>query len=156
MKKGNLHPLLFAFFSFLLLFHLMLFWHAKDNALKGSADFSIFYTAAKMIQRGQGAQLYDIAAQGRLESVLYPKVTARGGTLIYDHPPFEALLFLPLAFISYSAAYITWLVVNIILLLLIVRALLPYMTEIKAAWAPLYDLRPVRLQCPGRSQRRLL
>jgi hypothetical protein len=137
MKNRNLHPLLFAFFSFLLLFHLMLFWRAKDDALKGSADFSIFYTAAKMIQHGQGAQLYDIAAQGRMESVLYPKVTTRGGTLIYDHPPFEALLYLPLAYVSYATAYIIWLVISVLLLLLAVRLLSPYMTEIKAAWAPL-------------------
>ncbi|HXH48500.1 MAG TPA: glycosyltransferase family 87 protein [Terriglobia bacterium] len=137
MKNRNLHPLLFAFFSFLLLFHLMLFWLAKDDALKGSADFSIFYTAAKMIQHGQGAQLYDIAAQGRMESALYPKVTTRGGTLIYDHPPFEALLYLPLAYVSYATAYIIWLVISILLLLLAVRLLSPCMTEIKAAWAPL-------------------
>ena len=89
MKKRNLHPFLFAFFSFLLLFHLMLFWHAKDDALKGSADFSAFYSAVRMVRSGQGPQLYDIAAQGRMQSVLYPKVTTRSGTLIYDHPPFH-------------------------------------------------------------------
>lgn len=137
MKKRNIRSFLFAFFSFPLVFHLMLFWHAKNDALRGSADFSIFYTAAKMIQDGQGAQLYNVAAQGRMESVLYPKVTARGGTLIYDHPPFEALLCLPLAYFSYPTAYIIWLVINVLLLLLAVHLLLRYMREIRAVWAPL-------------------
>lgn len=137
MKKGNLHPLLFAFFSFLLLFHLMLFWHAKHDALKGSADFSAFYSAVRMVRSGQGPQLFDIAAQGRMQSALYPNLTTRSGTLIYDHPPFEALLYLPLAFVSYATAYIVWLVFSTMVLLFTLRLLWPYMAELKAIWAPL-------------------
>jgi Glycosyltransferase family 87 len=137
MKKRNLHPFLFAFFSFLLLFHLMLFWHAKADALKGSADFSAFYAAVRMVRSGQGSHLYDIAAQGRMQSMLYPKVTTRSGTLIYDHPPFEALLYLPLAYVSYQTAYIIWIVFSLLVLLLTVRLLWPYMAELRASWAPL-------------------
>ena len=137
MNKRNLHPFLFAFFSFLLLFHLMLFWHAKDDALKGSADFSAFYAAVRMVRSGQGPQLYDIAAQGRMQSVLYRKVTTRSGTLIYDHPPFEALLYLPLAYVSYAKAYVIWVVFSVLVLLLTVRLLWPYMAELKTYWAPL-------------------
>ena len=136
MKKRNLHPFLFAFFSVLLLFHFMLFWRAKDDALKGSADFSAFYSAVKMVQQGEGAQLYDIAAQGRVQSALYPKVTTRSGTLIYDHPPFEALLYLPLAYVSYPAAYLIWVAFSLIILLLTVLLLWPYMAELKAVWTP--------------------
>jgi alpha-1,2-mannosyltransferase len=137
MKKRNLHPFLFAFFSFLLLFHFMLFWHGKNDALKGSADFSAFYSAVKMVQQGRGAQLYDIAAQGRSQSELFPDIPTRTGTLIYLHPPFEALLYLPLAYVSYPAAYAIWVIVNILLLLLTVALLSPYMKELKAAWKPL-------------------
>lgn len=137
MKKRNLRPFLFAFFAFLLLFHLMLFWHAKDDALKGSADFSAFYAAVKMVQSGQGSQLYDIAAQGRTQSRLYPNVTTRSGTLIYDHPPFEALLYLPLAYVSYPVAYVIWGIFNTLVLLLTMVVLWPYMAELKALWNPL-------------------
>ncbi len=137
MKRRNLHPILFAFFSFLLLFHFMLFWHAKGDALQGSADFSAFYSAVKMVQSGQGSQLYDLSAQGGMQSALYPKVTTRSGTLIYDHPPFEALLYLPLAYVSYAAAYVIWIVFSILALLLTVRLLWPYMAELRAFWAPL-------------------
>jgi hypothetical protein len=137
MKKRNLHPFLFAFFSFLLVLHFMLFWHAKDDALKGSADFSAFYSAVRMVQQGQGSRLYDIGAQGRMQSALYPKVTTRSGTLIYDHPPFEALLYLPLAYVSYQAAYIIWDILNILLLLLTMALLWRYMAQLKTLWAPL-------------------
>ena len=137
MKKRNLHPLLFAFFSFLLLFHFMLFWHAAGDALKGSADFSAFYGAVKMVQSGQGAQLYDIAAQGQVQTALYPKVTTRSGTLIYDHPPFEVLLYLPLAYVSYPVAYLIWVVFSMMILLLTVLLLWPYMAELKTVWTPL-------------------
>jgi Glycosyltransferase family 87 len=140
MKKRNLHPFLFAFFSFLLLFHLMLFWRAKDDALKGSADFSAFYAAVRMVRSGQGSQLYDIAAQGRMQSMLYPKVTTRSGTLIYDHPTFEVLLYLPLAYVSYATAYVIWVVFSILVLLLTVRLLWPYMAELQAFWTPLPPL----------------
>ncbi|HEX5412461.1 MAG TPA: glycosyltransferase family 87 protein [Terriglobia bacterium] len=137
MKKGNLHPFLFAFFAFLLLFHLMLFWRAKNDALKGSADFSAFYSAVRMVRSGQGPQLFDITAQGQMQSVLYPNVTTRNGTLIYDHPPFEALLYLPLAYVSYATAYIIWLVFSILVLSLTLCLLWPYMAELKTVWAPL-------------------
>ncbi len=137
MKRRNLHPILFAFFSFLLVFHCMLFWHARNDALKGSADFSAFYAAVKMVQSGQGSQLYDIAAQGQMQSGLYPKVTTRSGTLIYDHPPFEALLYLPLAYVSYQAAYVIWGAFNLLLLMFVMVLLWPYMTELKSLWSPL-------------------
>ena len=137
MNRRNLHPFLFAFFSFLLLFHGLLFWRAQADALKGSADFSAFYAAVRMVRSGQGSQLYNIAAQGRMQLVLYPKVTTRSGTLIYDHPPFEALLYLPLAYFSYPAAYLIWGTFNLLLLLLTMGLLWPYMTELKNLWAPL-------------------
>jgi hypothetical protein len=137
MNKRNLQPFLFALFAFLLIFHFMLFWHAKDNALKGSADFSGYYAAVRMVRQGQGSQLYDIAAQGRMQSLLFPKVTTRNGTLVYEHPPFETLLYLPLAYVSYPAAYFIWGAVNLLLLLLTAVLLWPYMTELKNLWAPL-------------------
>ena len=137
MKKRNLHPFLFAIFSFLVLFHFMLFWHAAGDALKGSADFSAFYGAVKMVQSGRGAQLYDIAAQGQVQSALYPNVTTRSATLIYDHPPFEVLLYLPLGYVSYPAAYIIWVVFSLVILLLAVLLLWAYMAELETVWKPL-------------------
>lgn len=137
MNRRNIQPFLFAFFSFLLVLHVMFFWHAKDSALNGGADLSSFYCAVKMVQSGQGSQLYNIAAQGRFQSKLFPNVTTRSGTLIFLHPPFEALLYLPLAYFSYPAAYAICAIVNILLLLLTVALLSPYMKELEALWRPL-------------------
>jgi hypothetical protein len=137
MERRNLQPFLFALFAFLLIFHFLLFWHAKNNALKGSADFSGYYAAVRMVRLGQGSQLYNIAAQGRMQSLLFPKVTTRNGTLVYEHPPFETLLFLPLAYFSYPAAYYIWGAFNLLLLLLTAVLLWPYLTELKNLWAPL-------------------
>lgn len=137
MNKKNLHPLLFAFFAFLLLFGMFLFWHAKDDALRGSADLSSFYAAVRMVRDGQGSQLYNIQAQGRAQSELFPNIPTRRGTLLFLHPPFEALLYLPLAYVSYPAAYAIWAGINILILLLTVGLLSPYMKELKAVWTPL-------------------
>ena len=136
MTKKNLHPILFAFFAFLLLFHAMLFWRAKDNALNGGADFSSFYAAVKMIHEGQGSHLYNIAAQGHYQSSLFPNVATRSGTLLFLHPPFEALPYIPLAYLSYPAAYFVCLIMNVLLLLVTVAVLSPYMAELKALWKP--------------------
>ena len=137
MQKRNLRSILFACFSFLLLSHLLLFWHAKDDAIRGLADFSTFYSAARMVQIGLGHQLYDAATQKHVQSMLYPKATARNGLLPYIHPPFEALLYLPLARIPYPAAYSAWALVNLLLLFLTARLVSPYLPELKAVWSPL-------------------
>lgn len=137
MDRKNLQTFLFAFFSFLLVLQVIFFWQAKDAALKGGADLSSFYSAVRMVRSGQGSQLYDIAAQGRSQAELFPDLTTRSGTLIFLHPPFEALLYLPLAYVSYPVAYAIWAAVNILLMLLTVALLLPYMKELKSLWRPL-------------------
>lgn len=137
MQKKNLKPVLFVVFSYLLLSHIFLFSRAKNEALRGLADFSIFYNAARIVHAGMGHDLYNTVTQEKVESALYPKATMRNGQLLYDHPPFEALLFLPFAYIPYAAAYSLWTLINILLLFLACRLLLPYLTELKAVWAPL-------------------
>ncbi|MGH7970515.1 MAG: glycosyltransferase family 87 protein, partial [Limisphaerales bacterium] len=137
MNRRNLQTFLFAFFSFLLVLHVIFFGQAKDAALKGGAGLSSFYSAVKMVQSGQGSQLYDIAAKGRYQAKLFPDVTTRNGTLIFLHPPFEALLYLPLAYVSYPAAYAIWAIANLLLLLLTVALLSPYMKGLEALWRPL-------------------
>jgi Glycosyltransferase family 87 len=137
MKRRNLQPFLFAFFSFLLIFHFMLFWHGASMALRGFADFSTFYSAARIVQSGMGNQLYSTTVQAHVQSMLYPNAVTRNGLLPYIHPPFEVLLYLPLAFFPYPVAFFIWGTVNMLLLLLTVRLLWPYMAELKAVWTPL-------------------
>lgn len=54
----------------------------------------------------------------------------------YMHPPFEALLFLPLAFLTYTHAYFLWGVLNLALLLLLPFWLAPCVPELSARYRP--------------------
>jgi hypothetical protein len=83
---------------------------------EGLPDFTIFYTAAHIVHSGQGARLYDDHLQGNFQASFSPRGTElRGSLLPYNHPPFEALLFVPLAGFSYLDAYLIWLAINIVL-----------------------------------------
>jgi len=73
-------------------------------------DFSQFYCAAQMVRQGLGRNLYDVQTQAEFQS----KVASVH--VFYNHPPFETLLFLPLTFFSYRAAYTLWTLVSVGLL----------------------------------------
>lgn len=73
-------------------------------------DFTPTLTAAQMLRAGAGAQLYDIAAQRAAQAVvLAPYLTLPANTLLpYLHPPFEALLFVPVGGLPYGTLYFAW------------------------------------------------
>ena len=73
-------------------------------------DFSQFYCAAQIVRRGLGRQLYDLKTQVEFQS----KVASVH--VFYNHPPFEALLFLPFTYFNYRAAYTLWTVTGLALL----------------------------------------
>jgi hypothetical protein len=92
-------------------------WHARRSIPQGLPDFSIFYSAGRILRDGQGSRLFDDALQESVQRSFSPlAVETRGVILPYNHPPFEALLFVPLAHLSYVTAYSTWLIVNVALL----------------------------------------
>ena len=66
-------------------------------------DFPDFYCAARMLAEGHGHQLYDAAAQRQCQA----RYTGRVGTL-YIHPPFEAVLYLAVAWLPLRRAYLLW------------------------------------------------
>ncbi len=79
-------------------------------------DFANFYTAGRILRQFPGRNLCDLALQMKVEREFMPK----GLVLPYDHPPFEAWLFAPLAYFSYPHAFVLWGVINLALLALIV------------------------------------
>jgi hypothetical protein len=85
------------------------------HAASGAADFSTFYTAGKIVQRGQGHQLYDLAVQTQVQSEFSRTAALRNRALPYIRPPFEAPLFLPLSYLSYARAYVVWVFLNMLL-----------------------------------------
>lgn len=82
----------------------------------GYQNFTIFYTAGKIVGIGQTAVLYDLSAQYQAQQQFAPDVRIRQAALPYNHPPFEALLFVPFTFFGYWTAYLLWAALNIILL----------------------------------------
>ncbi len=78
----------------------------------GYQNFTIFYAAARMVRSGQSSVLYDLSAQYRAQQEFAPNVHIRLAALPYNHPPFEALLFLPFTFLAYVPAYLLWTLLN--------------------------------------------
>jgi hypothetical protein len=90
-----------------------------DSILQGYGDFASFYTAGRIVQRGQSPRLYDPALQWKVQQEFASTVKIRLGPLPYVRPPFEALLFLPLAYLTYPTACVVWMALKIVLFLAI-------------------------------------
>jgi Glycosyltransferase family 87 len=83
---------------------------ADKNSTGKVLDFSEFYAAGRMVRDGLGHRLYDLRLQAQYQW--------RDAAIhaFYLRPPFEALLFVPLSYLSYRAAYCAWLLVSLLLL----------------------------------------
>src|SRR5512138_2395853 len=96
------------FFSGMLLIHAGAWWQMRRFILAGYPDFTIFYSAGKMVRMGMGHQLYDEAAEWRVQREVAPEVSVRTAALPYMHAPFEAIAFLPFSYLPYTTAYLLW------------------------------------------------
>jgi hypothetical protein len=103
--------------------HLFFLWRVRDRIARGDPDFTVFYTAGKMLREGRGPQLYHANAQLAVQAEFARNSDIRRGPLPYIHPPFEALFFLPLTFSSYSHAFVVWNLINLVILLGVARLL---------------------------------
>jgi hypothetical protein len=92
-------------------------WRLRDSILEGYGDFASFYTAGQIVRSGQSARLYDPALQWKIQQQFASTVKIRLGPLPYIRPPFEALLFLPFAYLTYPTACFVWMALKLILLL---------------------------------------
>lgn len=104
---------------FLLSMTVMLGANAVDYVPRlrlGYQDFTAFYGGGELVRRGQATQLYDLREQYKLQKQFAPDVPVRHTALPYNHPPFEALLFVPLTYLSYLPAYLLWTFLNFIML----------------------------------------
>jgi hypothetical protein len=87
---------------------------------RGYQDFTAFYCGARMIRAGEGSRLYDLQLQYQTQLSFAPHVDIREAALPYNHPPFEALLFLPLAYLNFFPAYLAWSLLNVTMLWVVV------------------------------------
>jgi hypothetical protein len=87
----------------LLILFLAAFAAARPLPLLQGSDFPHFYCAARMLAEGHGHQLFDADLQRQYQA----RYAGRIGTL-YSHPPFEALLYLAVAWLPLRYAYFLW------------------------------------------------
>jgi hypothetical protein len=95
--------------------NLALAWRLLPSLRNGYQDFTIYYTGAKLFLEGKSADLYDLDRQYQVQ-IQFAHAPIRSGPLPYNHPPFEALLFVPLAHLNYWPAYLLWTALNLIML----------------------------------------
>lgn len=115
--------------------HAFLLWSVRGRIIKGDPDFTVFYTAARILREGRGSQLYDGRTQQQVQKEFTTDSDIRRGPLPYIHPPFEALVFLPLTFLPYRDAFILWNLLNVGLLFgvaLLLRQSLRHLRDIPA------------------------
>lgn len=116
--------------------HGIVFWQQRAQIASGYGDFSSFYTAGLLVRQGEGRFLYDRHEQWRLQQEFAPHVDIQKGPRPFIRPPFEALVFLPLAYFSYPAALAIWSIAKFVVLWLTLRVLprpRPF-TRIYPAW----------------------
>jgi hypothetical protein len=109
----------------MLAIHLTIAWDSIDLIGKGYPDFTIFYSSGSILTQGLGRQLYDEPTQYRVQQQFAAGVSIRQGPLPYNHPPFEALAFVPFSFLSYPVAYCLCTLFYLMCLVFILRVLLP-------------------------------
>lgn len=93
--------------------HILFLWIVRSRIARGDPDFTAFYTAGRMLRSGQGGDLYDPAAQQRVQQEFTRNPDLRRGPLRFIHPPFEAVLFWPLAYLPYREAFVLWDILNL-------------------------------------------
>ena len=98
----------------------------------GYQDFTIYYTSGWLLRNGQASALYDLATQYRTQ-LMFAHVPIRQGPLPYNHPPFEALLFVPFTLLEYWPAYLVWTAFNLMMLGVSVTLLRRQFPELAAA-----------------------
>jgi len=126
MKLPSAHPAGRLYLIGVLLFHALLFWNIHSKVAQGYPDFTIYYTAGTMLRTGMSHQLYNAVAQRQVQQQFAPNVITRFGPLPFNHPPLEAVLFAPLTYFPYTAAYTLWFLLNLAMLAAVPVLLRPH------------------------------
>ncbi len=100
--------------------HAYFLWSVRDRIARGDPDFTAFYGAGKIVREGRVNSLYDGRTQQDVQREFTANDEIRRGPLSYIHPPFEALLFFPLSFLPYGAAFLVWNLANLGMLFAVV------------------------------------
>jgi hypothetical protein len=92
-----------------------LYW-VLPRLRKGYQDFAIYYVSGRLLHEGRSNVLYNLDVQYKEQLTFAPDVPIRLGALPFNHPPFEAPLFVPFTFLGFWPAYLLWTTLNVIML----------------------------------------
>lgn len=95
-------------------------------------DFRALY-AAGYLARTQPSQLYNLNEQGRIQDAL---VASGQHLLAFYHPSYETLLLAPFSLVTYPAAYLAFIAMNMLLLMAAFFAARPAFSSITSWWQP--------------------
>ena len=109
MDKPARSALKMAILAAVLVFN-VLYYASRFPTMKNGIDFPEFYCAARMVLEGAGPHLYEIPAQQDFQG----RYTGRIGVL-FNHPPFETLFYVPVGWLNYRAAYVCWTMISTLL-----------------------------------------
>ncbi|MFI5118345.1 MAG: glycosyltransferase family 87 protein [Terriglobales bacterium] len=104
-------------------------WNTRVEIRRGYGDFASFYTAGTLVRRGMSSELYNPAAQWKVQREFASEVKIRQGPLPYIRPPFEALFFSVFARWPYTTALLLWTILKLALL-----AAIPFIVAGRGPW----------------------
>jgi Glycosyltransferase family 87 len=102
-------------------------WTQLDDIRGGYFDFVLYYSGAKILNDGNGAQLYDLQVQREYQKEF--GVANQNRDLPFNHLPYELLLLLIPAKFSFPVAHSLWAAINILLLAVILLRLSPFVED---------------------------
>jgi Glycosyltransferase family 87 len=132
MEGSKLKTAFVLYLAGVIALNALILWQVHNSILEGYSDFAALYTAGKLVQQGRASALYDRRTQWQVQQEFASAVKIRRGPLPYIRPPFEALLFWPLAHLKYPAACLLWMALKVVILLAVPFLLLPIRGEPKA------------------------
>lgn len=90
-------------------------------------DYPAFYAAGKIIAEGQGAALYDVALQERMQQGLH--ADGDRGFLIFAYPAYVALFYAPLSYLPFLVSFALYMAVLAAAAVATVRLVRPMLPE---------------------------
>lgn len=109
---------------FSLLGQLAVVWTQLPDMRDGYFDFALYYSAARIINDGNGRHLYELEMQRQYQKGFRPVGSDRD--LPFNHAPYELLPLLIPAKFSFLAAHLLWSAFNIALLSMILMRIFQF------------------------------
>ncbi len=80
------------------------------------ADYTAFYTGWRMVLEGQGAHLYDPAAQALMQRQILGGQSFEAGLNPFNNPPHMVLPFVPLGMLPLELSFLVWTAIQMAML----------------------------------------